>query len=148
MTPVDKVLCLQKVPVFRHASTEMLSFIGSIAIEVDAASGEAIFSEGDDADAMYVSAKGRVGLSREGKDVWTAGEGESFGTWALFDNQPRNLTAVALEDSHLLKIRSEDFYLLLEDHDEITPAILRGIIDRMNTLLAEQPGGAILHVFA
>ena len=37
LTPVDKVLCLQNVDVFKHATTEMLACIGSIAAEVELA---------------------------------------------------------------------------------------------------------------
>jgi len=38
---------------------------------------------------------------------------------------------------NLLKIRSEDFYDLLSDHDEITPAIFRAVIERVNRLIAD-----------
>ena len=47
------------------------------------------------------------------------------------------MTATALEDVHLLKIRSEDFYDLLSDHDEITPVIFRAVIERINRLIAD-----------
>ncbi len=137
LTPVDKVLCLQSVDVFKHATTEMLAFIGSIAQEVLAPKGHVIFRENDVSDAMYAVVRGRVRLDSSGKEVITAGSGQSFGTWALFDNQPRVMTATALEDVHLLKIRSEDFYDLLSDHDEITPVIFRAVIERINRLIAD-----------
>src|SRR5205814_5240548 len=131
LTPIDKVLCLQSVDVFKHATTEMLAYIGSIAEELDAPRGHVIFWEDDVSDAMYVVVKGRVQLHKSGREVMTAGAGQSFGTWALFDNQPRLMTANAVEDGHLLKIRSEDFYDLLSDHDEITPVIFRAVIERV-----------------
>jgi len=137
LTPVDKVLCLQSVDVFKHATTEMLAFIGSIAQEVLAPKGHVIFRENDVSDAMYAVVTGRVRLDSSGKEVITAGSGQSFGTWALFDNPPRVMTATALEDVHLLKIRSEDFYDLLSDHDEITPVIFRAVIERINRLIAD-----------
>ena len=135
LTPVDKVLTLQNVDVFRLATTEMLAYIGSIAGEVQASKDEVIFSEGEVSDAMYVVVAGHVRLEKEGKEVMTAGEGESFGTWALFDHQPRLMTAIVLEDVHLLKIRSDDFYELLSDHDEITPVIFRPLVERVMTLI-------------
>src|SRR2546425_12707583 len=137
LTPVDKVLCLQSVDVFKHATTEMLAYIGSIAQEVQAPRRHVIFCEDDMSDAMYVVVSGRVRLDKTGKEVITVDTGQSFGTWALFDNQPRLLTATALEDVHLLKIRSEDFYDLLSDHDEITPVIFRAVIERINRLIAD-----------
>ena len=47
------------------------------------------------------------------------------------------MTATALEESQLLKIRSEDFYDLLSDHGEITPVVFRAVIERMNRLIPE-----------
>src|SRR5262249_44568652 len=125
LSPIDKVLCLQSVDVFKHATTEMLAYVGSIANDITASGGTVIFSENDISDAMYVVVTGRVRLDKADKEILTVGPGQSFGTWALFDNQPRPLTATAVDDVHLLKIRSQDFYDLLSDHDEITPVIFR-----------------------
>ncbi|HYR85721.1 MAG TPA: cyclic nucleotide-binding domain-containing protein [Terriglobia bacterium] len=137
LSPVDKVLCLQNVDVFKHATTEMLAYISSIACEVRAVRNEVIFQEGDVSYAMYVVVKGRVRLDREGREVMTVGDCQSFGTWALFDNQPQLMTATAVEDLHCLQIRSEDFYDLLADHDEITPAIFKAVIERVKSLVTE-----------
>jgi CRP-like cAMP-binding protein len=136
-SPVEKVLCLQHVDVFKHATTEMLAYIGSIAHGVHAAKDEVIFEEEDVSDAMYVIVSGRVRLDKQGQEVMTVGECGSFGTWALFDNQPRLMSARALEDVHLLKIRSDDFYDLLSDHDEITPVIFKAVIERVRSLIAD-----------
>jgi CRP-like cAMP-binding protein len=137
LTPVDKVLCLQSVDVFKHATTEMLAYIGSIAAEVELPRGRVIFREDDVSDAMYVVVHGRVRLEKAGNEVLTAAEGQSFGTWALFDNQPRLMTATVLEDIHLLRISREDFYDLLSDHDEITPVIFKALVERVKNLINE-----------
>jgi len=137
LSPVDKVLRLQTVDVFKHATTEMLACIGSIARETTLPAGEVIFSENDLSDAMYVVVEGRVRLDKEDREILTVSAGQSFGTWALFNNQPRVMTATALEDVHLLMIRSDDFYDLLADHDEITPVMFRAVIERINRLVGE-----------
>jgi len=137
LSAIDKVLSLQSVDVFKHATTEMLAYLGSIAEELHAPENQVIFAEDDVSDAMYVVVSGRVRLEKSGKEVMTVHAGQSFGTWALFDTQPRVMTATVIEDVHLLKICSEDFYDLLSDHDEITPAIFRSVIERVNTLIAD-----------
>jgi CRP/FNR family transcriptional regulator, cyclic AMP receptor protein len=137
LSPIDKVLCLQTVDVFKHATTEMLAYVGSIANEITAPSGHVIFSEDDISDAMYVVVSGRVRLDKAGKEILTVGPGQSFGTWALLDKQPRMLTATAVDDVHLLRISSDDFYNLLSDHDEITPVIFKAVIERVNRLIAD-----------
>jgi CRP-like cAMP-binding protein len=134
LSPIEKVLCLQGVDVFKHATTEMLSYISSIAEETTVAPGTVIFSEQEMSDAMYVVVTGHVRLEKEGKEVLVVGPSESFGTWALFDNAPRLMTAKAVDDAVLLKIVSDSFYEFLADHDEITPAIFKAVIDRVKAL--------------
>jgi CRP-like cAMP-binding protein len=134
LSPIEKVLCLQGVDVFKHATTEMLAYISSIAEETTVAPGTAIFGEQEMSDAMYVVVTGRVRLEKEVKEVLVVGPSESFGTWALFDNAPRLMTAIALDDVVLLKIVSDSFYEFLADHDEITPAIFKAVIERVKAL--------------
>jgi len=137
LTLIDKVLCLQNVDIFKHVTTEMLGYIATIAHEIEAEKTQTIFSEEDVSDAMYVVVKGRVRLAKKEQEVMTVTAGQSFGTWALFDNQPRVMTAQALENVQLLKIRSEDFYDLLSDHDEITPAVFRAVVENVKRLVVE-----------
>src|SRR5262245_22260981 len=137
LSPVEKVLCLQGVDVFKHTTTEMLAYISSIADELSVASQSVIFSELEMSDAMYVVVSGRVRLEKEGKEIVVVGPSESFGTWALFDNAPRIMSAVAIEDVVLLKIVSDTFYEFLADHEEITPAIFRAVIERVKGLAPE-----------
>jgi CRP/FNR family transcriptional regulator, cyclic AMP receptor protein len=134
LSPVEKVLCLQGVDVFKHATTEMLAYISSIAQEKAVARESVVFAEQEMSDAMYVVVRGRVRLEKEGKEIVTVGRTESFGTWALFDNAPRLMSAVALDDCLLLKILSDSFYEFLADHDEVTPAIFKAVIERVKAL--------------
>ncbi len=135
LTIVDKVLYLQNVDIFNHATTEELAFIGSIASEVEIPGNSTVFKEDDPSDAMYVIVKGRVRLHKNEQEILVAGEREAFGTWALFDREPRIMTATTLEDVSLLKIDQEDFYDLLADHIEITQSIFRALVQRIKRLI-------------
>jgi hypothetical protein len=44
------------------------------------------------------------------------------------------MSAAALEDSVLLKIVSDTFYEFLADHEEVTPAIFKAVIERVKAL--------------
>jgi CRP-like cAMP-binding protein len=88
-------------------------------------------------DAMYVVVSGRVRLEKEGKEIVVVGPSQSFGTWALFDSTPRLMTAAAVEDTILLRIFSESFYEFLSDHEEVTPAIFKAVIERVKALAPE-----------
>jgi CRP-like cAMP-binding protein len=137
LSPVEKVLSLQGVDVFKHATTEMLTYISSIAEEVSVPAGTVLFSENEMSDAMYVVVTGHVRLEKEGKEVFVVEPSQSFGAWALFDNTPRLMKAVAIEDAVLLKIVSDTFYEFLADHDEVTPVIFRAVIERVKALAPE-----------
>jgi CRP-like cAMP-binding protein len=137
LSPVEKVLCLQGVDVFKHATTEMLRYISSIAEEVSVPTGTVLFAEQEMSDSMYVVVSGHVRLEKEEQEVVVVEASQSFGTWALFDNTPRLMKAVAIEDSVLLKIVSDAFYEFLADHDEVTPVIFKAVIERVKALAPE-----------
>ena len=137
LSAVEKVLCLQGVDVFKHATTEMLKYISSIAEEVSVTAGTVLFSEQEMSDAMYVVVWGRVRLEKEGQEVFIVEPSQSFGAWALFDNAPRLMRAVATEDTSLLRIVGDRFYEFLADHDDVTPVIFRAVIERVKALAPE-----------
>jgi len=135
LTTVEKVLLLQDVDIFEHTSTEDLSHIASIAEEIESESEDIIFQEGEISDSMYVVIQGKVRLTREDKEIMVAGKMQAFGTWALFDDEPRVATATALESTQLLRIDKEEFIDLLADHVAITQSILKTMAKRLRKLL-------------
>ncbi|MEW5975095.1 MAG: cyclic nucleotide-binding domain-containing protein [Acidobacteriota bacterium] len=135
LTIVDKVLFLQHVDIFNHSTTEELAYIGSIAKELHQLKGSVVFNEDEPADAMYLVVSGRVRLHRGDQEILIAGEKDAFGTWALFDSEPRLMTATAIEDVHLLKIEQEEFFDLLSDHIEITQSIFKALVQRIKRLI-------------
>jgi len=135
LTIVDKVLFLQNVDIFNHATTEELAFIGSIAREVEKPQGSVLFREDEGADAMYLVVTGKVRLHKADQEILVAEERQAFGTWALFDTEPRLMTATALEDVRLLRIEQEEFYDLLSDHIEITQSVFKALVQRIKRLI-------------
>lgn len=139
LTIVEKVILLQSVDLLSQVPTESLALIASLTHEVEHEAGAVIYSEGDAADAMYVVLEGEVLVHRAGVTVTRVGEHEAFGTWALFDDEPRVLSASALGDVRLLRLHREDFLELLADNAEVTGAILKTIVRRLR-LVAERVG--------
>jgi CRP-like cAMP-binding protein len=135
LTTVEKVIFLQGIDIFSYTSTEDLALIGAITEEVQFPQKTVIYKEGATSDSMYLVLEGKVLLEREGKEVMTVVEKGVFGTWALFDDEPRVVSAKALEDSRFLKIDKEDFYDLLADNVQITQGILKMITRRLRNLI-------------
>jgi len=136
LTTVEKVIFLQDIDIFESTTTENLAHIAAITEEVEFKKEQAIFKEGEFSDALYLVIDGQIRLERENKLVMIAKGKDVFGTWALFDDEPRVVTATTLEESHLLKIDKEDFVDLLADHVQITQAILKTMAKRLRGLMA------------
>ena len=69
-------------------------------------------------------------MHHDEEEITTVGEREAFGTWSLFDDEPRVATATAVEDSRLLRVDRDEFLELLSDHTEITQAVLKNVAGR------------------
>lgn len=135
LTTVEKVLFLQDVDIFEYTSTEDLAHIAAITDEIEINADEIIFKEGEFPDAMYIVSQGKVSLTREGQEVMVAEHKDVFGTWALFDDEPRVATAKTLENTMLLRIDKEDFIDLLADHVAITQSLLKTMVKRLRKLM-------------
>jgi len=140
LTVVEKVIILQKIDVFAGVPTEQLQYLAAIAVEVRFDEGSIIFREGDSSDALYLVLHGRVRLTQQGREIMHAGEHEVFGTWALFDDEPRLVDATVTDDCRLLRIDRDDFIDLLADHVQITEAVLNTVVKRLRGL-ARRIGG-------
>lgn len=135
LTAIEKVIFLQNVDIFSEVTTEELAYLAAISEEVAFIKGDKIYEAEELSDAMYLVLEGKVKLHRDGKEVTVAGPKEAFGSWALFDEEPRVVTATAIEDSKLLCIYREDFYDLLADNIQITQGVFKTLVKRMRKLI-------------
>ena len=135
LTTVEKVIFLQDIDFFEFTPTEGLAFIAAITEEIEVNAGVDIYREGDTPDAIYMVIEGGVRLHRGGQEITRANEKEIFGTWALFDDEPRLATATTTEDCFLLKLAREDFIDLLADHTSITESVFKALVKKIRTMI-------------
>ena len=128
LTVIEKVIFLQNVEVFSDVPTEDLAYLAAIAEEVEFKNGEEVFKENEPSDALYLVLEGKVRLHRDDREITTAESKDPFGTWALFDEEPRVVTATPLQDTRLLRIDREDFFDLLADHIQITQGVFKTVV--------------------
>ena len=134
-TVVEKVLLLQNVDLLSAARSEDLALLASISEEVLYPSGALIFEEGQPADGLYVIIRGRVALSKDGREIVNLGETEALGAWTLFEEEARVMSARAMEETLLLRVDREDFYDLLLDYPELGQSILKALVKRLRGLI-------------
>ena len=134
LSPIEKVLLLQNVEVFSEVPTDQLAALAAIAREMSVLTGDAVYREDDSPDALYLVLEGHVLLHQGDREVTTATRSATFGTWALFDDEPRVMTATATEDTKLLRIDRNEFNDLLSDDVRIAKGIIRTVTRKLREL--------------
>ena len=131
---IHRVLMLGGVQAFAELSTEQLSLLGLLARPERQIAGTVLYNAGDAPLAMYLVLAGEVVLERDGAMIATVQAGEDFGTWALFDPQPRLTAARVLRDVELLRIELRGFEDLVEERPDLAHGMLRSLARRIRTL--------------
>jgi CRP-like cAMP-binding protein len=131
---VEKVIALEAVELLKNLKPDQLARIATIAKEVSYAPGQMIFDPKRELDALYVILEGTVELSTGGVST-QAGRNQVLGSWALFDSEPLNVTAAAVDNTKLLRIGRDDFYDLLSDNMEITASIFSMLVKRFRQVV-------------
>jgi CRP-like cAMP-binding protein len=105
---VDRTL-LTQVELFSDLSEPQLDEIVVATINKVLQRGDVLFSEGDEADALYVVTDGRIAIANksiDGRESMMAlmERGDLFGEMPLFDGLSRSAEARALEQSEVITI--------------------------------------------
>lgn len=135
LTVIEKVAALQTVDVFTDVPTEQLAYLAAIAEEVEYDVDDVIYREEEPGDSFYLVIEGEVKLHKGKEEIAIATSNEAFGTWALFDEKPRVVTATTLSASRLLRIDRERFVDILADHVQISQGILKNLASRLRNLV-------------
>lgn len=138
LTTVEKLIALKSVDFFDHTSDQVLAELATILVEVDVPAGAAVFAKGDMGDSMYIIVDGRVRVHDGDHEIAIMGEGNFFGEMALLDTIARSASVTAIEQTRLLQIDQEPFYVLLEDHSEVGRRIMQVLTSRLRLLMEER----------
>lgn len=123
---------LKRIDFLSEFSDHDLKYLASRLKVVTFTTGEPIIRQGEPGRSFYVLREGRVEIqarNAEGTLFFTKalGPGEFFGEISLLTGEPRTATAVALEESELLRLDKDAFRKIVEDNpkaDEIISMVL------------------------
>ena len=96
--------------------------------------GTVLFRQDDPPGDMFVLLAGRVKVEQDGQSLGELGRGDSLGTWALFEDEPWQATATALEAVSVLRIDRVGFEDALHENPEIARSLIRQLVRRIRTL--------------
>jgi HEAT repeat protein len=136
LTMVDRVIALQKVPMFSDLDPEDLQLIAEIADEVQYRPGEQIYHMGDEGSDMMMIMDGEaiVSSTHEGVSVEIVrhGRGEHVGELALLQGATRSADVSAgAEGLHALVIGKIDLISILQERPSVTMAMLSTLATRL-----------------
>jgi len=127
---------LQKVPFFSQFREDEMVLLRQNFQEVTLQPNETLFHQGDAGDALYVLLSGQLHLvqTQEGRERVLAilgRRGDSLGETALLTSEIRPATAVAVQPTRLLSLRSEDFNAALRQTPTLALAVTRFLSGRL-----------------
>ncbi|MDM8545032.1 cyclic nucleotide-binding domain-containing protein [Candidatus Venteria ishoeyi] len=139
MIPLEKIIVLNKVPLFSALNTEDIYMISTIASEEAYGDGHTLFYQGDVGDKLFLVVSGEVDILRE-KDgvethVVTIGENDFLGELALFDAETRTATARCRGPCTFLVIDRNDMEQLAHEYPAIAFGFIKVLISRMRGMM-------------
>jgi CRP-like cAMP-binding protein len=151
MTLTDDINLLAQQPLFAGMSADQLRLIAFGADRRLISPGQMLFREGSPAESAYVIASGALELSTTGADgqrevEHVAGPGTLLSELALVTLVERKFTAVAREDSSVIRITRALFHRLIEEYPDAARVIENRIRDNIGQLAARAT--AQLHRFS
>jgi CRP-like cAMP-binding protein len=125
MSIEDDVALLERVPTLRLLGRESLRMLAIGSEQRSIYSGEYLFRQGEEADAGFVVQRGAFRIDDGAGAQTTAGPGMLIGELALVVAMKRPSTAIAMENSTVVRIARSLFQRVLESD----PAAARRLRD-------------------
>jgi CRP-like cAMP-binding protein len=129
-----KVDLLKSVSIFSGMGRRELEAVAQLLDEVHVPAGKVLMRQGENGHEMFVIARGRVQVERNGKVIAERGPGSSMGEIALLSEGQRTATVTTLEPSTLLYAGHREFHSLMEAHPTVRECILTGLAAKIRTL--------------
>lgn len=138
----DDIKLLSSVPLFSSMSGEQMKLIAFGAERVHLGDNDVLFHPGEPADCAYLVANGRIALMQtnrfgENSIVASAGAGTLLSELAMISDIDRKYTAVARQETELLRITRVLFHRLLEEYPEVGATIEARIRENFLALAAQ-----------
>lgn len=129
---------LASVPIFRRIQPDDRRRVAAVSSLRDYERGDAIFVEGEPAEAFYAVLSGRVKVIKAtpaGKEIILEifGAGDPLGAVAVYEGRPFPATARTLEPTRCLVTPRQSFFALLAEH----PTLVRGLLSGLTLRLVE-----------
>jgi len=136
MTTIERVVALQRAPLFAEVPGRTLAAVARRAEEVVVEAGEAVIAEGDVDDHLFALVRGRLRVHQGDRTLTVLDPGATVGELAALVPEPRSASVTALEPAMLLRIDKGVLDELLADR----PELARGVIEALVAMIRRRSG--------
>lgn len=131
--------CVELVPIFQNLSKTDKETVATLVTHHHYHTGEYLFSAGDSADALTITAHGQAKvfqMAANGKEqmLRILQTGDFDGEVALFENSDHNSFAQALMDTEVCQISRSDFQRLMQETPELAVNMVNALGRRVSQL--------------
>lgn len=142
---MGEISLLSQIPLFASLTQVELRELADRMVVCKYQHGDTIFHKGDPGTLLYVIKSGQVKIttiSPQGEEIILAilSQGDFFGELALFDQEPRSASAIALTAAETFTLDQRDFFHFLNLHLALVSnilALLSRRLRRTNMLLED-----------
>lgn len=139
MGPIEKYAALAKVAMLRGLNSAEISALAAKCSWRAYEKGRQIIEQEAGSQDVYFVARGGVRVTIyavNGREVAFRDlpEGASFGELTAVDHRQRSTSVVAIDDTWLASISSEQFWSLLRAHPQIVENVLKGLVALVRNL--------------
>lgn len=96
--------------------------------------GEKVFSVGEKGDCLFLVKSGAIQIVMFGTVLETIKPNGMFGEMALIDGAPRSATAIANEDSELVRVDRDAFRQLVRENPDFALDVMHVMADRLRQM--------------
>ncbi len=133
---IERIIFLKEAPFFREMTINQLKVLAPACEEQRYRKDDIIFHQGEPGGVLVVIVNGQVGIEqarRRGSSVRlaTLSAHAYFGEITLFDNSPHTASAIALQDTLVLRLRREPLIALMRRHPDLALVVINVLSSRL-----------------
>ena len=130
----QSALALGGIPLFADFSKKHLNRLAAETDELVFGPGEAVVTEGDLGETLFVVLEGEGKVMRGGRKVGVVLPGEFFGELSAIDGGPRSASVIAVTPVRVLRLFRRTLMNLIKDEPQLTLKLLEGIVRRFRQI--------------
>jgi Cyclic nucleotide-binding domain len=139
--PMNRLVFLKSVPLFSEMTLDNLMAVDTAMTRETYLPEERVVNEGEVGDKLYIVFSGEVAVHKrisasEQRELARLKSGQLFGEMALFDDEPRSATVVAVTDVELLALDGAHFRSLAFQRPEIPMQVCKVLVGRLRLAIA------------